>query len=114
MVVAWVCSGYGGSGEDAPEAAGAQGAVARDDAPPLLQVCVGRSVSRGARWRGDAVFACCVGCSDDAKDIRIAARNLQLVHRNPHIYIIDDFLNASEYEYFEVRVLLALCLALWT
>lgn len=37
----------------------------------------------------------------NAGDLRIAGKLLKLVHRDPHVYTIEDFFTEAEFEYFE-------------
>lgn len=39
--------------------------------------------------------------SPRAADVKMGGRLLRLAHRDPHVYVIDDFLSESEYQYFE-------------
>jgi hypothetical protein len=39
--------------------------------------------------------------SREPGDVKIAGRYLELVHKDPHVYTIEDFMSESEYEYFE-------------
>lgn len=39
--------------------------------------------------------------SASAGDVQMGGRLLRLAHRDPHVYVIDDFLAESDYDYFE-------------
>ncbi len=70
---------------------------------PDLPVAIARSMrSEAARSYAPFPFALKrLFFSPTAGDTRMGNRKLRLIHRDPHVYMVEDFLAESEYEHFE-------------